>query len=91
MAQVSREMAKQSMEFLAVDDDGYLFIDFIGSAVQREMTAFENGTELVRRAYAFVLESSKEFQSKQDSKIAFKYTLLRRYLESRLELWGLNT
>ena len=91
VAQVSREMAKQSMEFLAVDDDGYPFIDFIGSAVQREMAKMENGTELVRRAYSFVLESSKEFQSKQNSKIAFKYTLLRRYMESRLGLWGINT
>ncbi len=91
VSQVSKELAKHSMEFLAIDDDGYPFIDFIGPAMRREMEAFDDGQELVRRAYAFVLESSKQFQENKNSKVAFKYSLLRKYIESRLELWGINT
>lgn len=91
ISKISSAMANSCLNMLAVDDDGYPFIDFLGEHFKDENEKLGFGNELVVKAYGFVLSSSAKFQEKQSSKLAFKYTLLRNYMESRLHLWGVNT
>ena len=92
LSRASKDLAKHTMGLLALDDDGCPFVDFIGPTVQQEMEASgsESGAEVVRRAYEFVLKSSKEFENSGETKIASKYSQLQRYMEPRLGLWGIK-
>lgn len=92
-SQFCAAQAGQCLEYLAIDDDGVPFIDFLGPSTSprdeddKEVQAAV--IEIVKRAYNNVLESSAKYQTERDSKIAFKYSLLRAYVESRLHLWGI--
>lgn len=90
LSTLSAISASRCLRMLAVDDDGYAFVDFIGAAIKEEMGDQGNWHELVEQAYSFVLSASDEFQKNNNSKIAFKYSLLRNYMESRLNLWGIE-
>lgn len=90
ITKASAQLANHCIKMLAIDDDGYAFIDFMGKVARDNAKDAGIGPELVQKAYDFVVQSSGEFQNKRESKIAFKYTLLRNYMESRLHLWGIN-
>jgi hypothetical protein len=87
---MSAKLASRCLKMLSIDDDGYPFVDFIGQYVREEICGSEVGSELVKKAFDFVVKSSTDFRSQKNSKIAFKYTLLRNYMEPRLKLWGIN-
>jgi hypothetical protein len=44
----------------------------------------------VRRAYEFVVAEQKRIVEEKNSKLIPRYDALRRYVESRLPLWGLE-
>ena len=43
----------------------------------------------LRRAYQFMVGQHAQFLSAGNTKLGPRYTLLRQYFETRLELWGL--
>ncbi len=81
------EFAAKSMGLLAVDDDGRTFLDWLGSDIRN---AFQQDTGLVLRAYDFIIQESIKHKGDRNSKLGFRYTLLRNYIESRLPAWGIS-
>lgn len=84
------EFAKICMDLLAQDDDGYTIIDYLGEGFKKNV-AKEVGTEqFVSNAYEFIKKQSDKWQQQKNSKLAFRYTLIRDYFEARLHLWNNN-
>jgi hypothetical protein len=79
--------AAKSLGLLAVDDDGRTFLDWLGSGIR---TTFQQHTELVLSAYNFIIQESIKQKEDRNSKLGFRYTLLRNYVESRLPDWGVG-
>jgi len=83
------ELAKRSLKLLAVDDDGYTFLDYLGDDIRMTL---QHGPikNLVQDAYKFIIQESIRHKEVRNSKLGFRYTLLRNYFESRLALWGIS-
>ncbi len=81
---VEKTLAKQCAKFIAVDDDGIPFIDYLGEDFLSNLP--DNSRELTIAAYQFVVSKSIQYKKEKNSKLAFRYSLLRNYFESRLSL-----
>jgi hypothetical protein len=79
--------AARSLGLLAVDDDGCTFLDWLGSDIR---STFQKHSEVVRTAYNFIIQESVKHKEARNSKLGFRYTLLRNYVESRLPDWGIG-
>ncbi|RJX18052.1 MAG: hypothetical protein C4575_11240 [Desulforudis sp.] len=82
----SKELANLCLDYLAVDDDGYPIVDYLGEHYKQLLRGVIDST-IVKKAYDQVIKSCGIFQSSNNSKLAFRYTLLRNYFENRLHLW----
>jgi len=82
---VHAEFAAKSLGLLAVDDDGCAFLDWLGKDIR---ASFQS--EVVQRAYNFIIQEAVKHKENRNSKLGFRYTLLRNYVESRLPDWGLS-
>lgn len=80
-------LAARSLRLLAVDDDGCTFLDWLGNDIR---SSFQKHPELVRNAYDFIIQESIKHKDSRNSKLGFRYTLLRNYVESRLPHWGID-
>jgi SOS response regulatory protein OraA/RecX len=78
-------LAEKSLRLLKVDNDGYAFLDWLGD----DMRVFQN-TEILKNAYNFIIQESIGDKENRKSKLRFRYSLLRDYVESRLPDWGLK-
>ena len=79
---LNRDLAEQCTKLLAVDDDGHLFLYYLGGGLP--LVSDATGEPIVRKAYEFVVDQSRRHQEAKDSKLAFRYSLLRDYFEHRL-------
>ena len=84
------EMARKIRSVFYRDlDDQQIALDFMGLASRR--TYARGFTEKdVREIWSFAKKSRDEFGARGESKIAGYYERLIRYLEPRLNLWGLG-
>lgn len=82
----SKPIAAACMNCLAYDDDGIPFVDYLGPYF-RSLLGDRDAT-FIDRAYNHVVEFSTRFKEEKNSKLAFRYTLLRNYFETRLPLWA---
>ena len=80
-------VATRSLGLLATDDDGCTFLDWLGNDIR---SSFQKRTELVHVAYNFIIQESAKHKAARNSKLGFRYTLLRNYVESRLLDWGIG-
>jgi hypothetical protein len=78
-------LALRSLKLLAIDDDGHTFLDYLGEDIKRVMA-----TEIVQLAYNFVIKESIRHKECRDSKLGFRYALLRNYFDTRLPDWGIS-
>lgn len=85
-AVVAKKTAERCIECLAVDDDGYPFVDYLGESYRR-MFGEVIDVSVIQKAYSHVLNFTAKYQKEKNSKLAFRYTLLRNYFEDRLPLW----
>ena len=85
-SKASKQMAGHCLNCLAKDNDGYPIIDYLGENY-RQCFGEVIDANVVNKAYNQVLISCEKFQSSNNSKLAFRYTLLRNYFENRLPLW----
>ena len=83
------ELAKSSLKLLAVDDDGHTFLDYLGDDI-RITLQFGPINNVVQEAYNFIIQEAIMHKEGLNSKLGFRYTLLRNYFESRLPLWGIS-
>jgi hypothetical protein len=84
---LSALLAKECLSMLYIDSDGHFAIDFMGESVKKMMDEGKEDFELIHLAYDFVNKQSAKFKQDKNSKLAFKYSLLRNYMESRFYLW----
>jgi hypothetical protein len=81
-SKISKESANACLKLLAIDDDGYPFIDYLGEYFKESMDETYN-LEIIEKAYGFVMTESEKHKAQKNPKLAFKYTLLRNYFEER--------
>lgn len=86
---INSRLAVRSLNILKVDDDGNTFLDYLGEDVQNIMLLPEQ-RQVVQKAYDFVIQESNKYKKEKNTKLGFRYTLLRNYFESRLSSWGIS-
>jgi hypothetical protein len=79
----TRSVAQRCLDLLAADDDGFLFIDYLGEHLQTILNGPLND-EIIKNGYSFIIKESSKHQADNNSKLAFRYTLLRNYFENRI-------
>ena len=87
---LSKSIAAACLKCLAYDDDGMPFVDYLGPYFRAEIgnAIGTGGVRFIDEAYNRVVEFSARYKAEKNSKLAFRYTLLRDYFESRLHLWA---
>ena len=91
VAKAITAITNRMMGLIATDSDGKRILDYLGQTmVQHAGPGGGLKNELVIRAYDFVLAEQKRFVAGGDTKLIERYEALRRYVESRLALWGIE-
>lgn len=85
------KMAATCRSLLAKDNDGQWIMDYFGKGMHELYEQKEVCAELARKAYRFAREEEKRFTGENNAKLAKRYGQLRRYIESRLSIWGANS
>ncbi|MEW6674205.1 MAG: hypothetical protein AB1427_21125 [Thermodesulfobacteriota bacterium] len=88
-SEVGSISAKQCLKLLTIDDDGCPIIDFLGDHFWQS-TGNIIEKEIIDKAYQNIIKFSQKFKNENDTKKAFRYTLLRGYFEHRLANWKNN-
>jgi hypothetical protein len=78
---VNRAYALQCLNLLAQDDDGYWIIHYLGNSFRHAVTHVHHD-DLYQKARMFVVQQVQEHQRLQNSKLAFRYTLLLAYFDA---------
>lgn len=85
-SQANKDAAKICLDLLATDDDGCVFIDFLGAGCKEHMTN-ALPSEVVELCYRFVCNELNRHEQEKDEKLIQRYNKLKAYVESRLSLW----
>ncbi len=84
-------ITERMMGLISTDNDGKRILDYLGQTMV--FHAGPGGGQkdlLVKRAYDFVLAEQKRIVEGRNPKLIERYEAFRRYVESRLPLWGLE-
>jgi hypothetical protein len=82
----SSKLAKNCLELLTYDQDGYPIVDHIGKHIHDAVAKKVDGS-VVRKAYDNARANAEQFKTERNTKLAFRYGLLLNYLEDRLPIW----
>lgn len=77
-------LAQQSLKLLSHDFDGRLIVDYLGSFFRNHLLAGEHN-ELFQMAYRYVADELAKQQEMQNTKLAFRYSLLHGYFSDHLD------
>lgn len=83
LVRYSRELAKRCLDLLAKDIDGWPFLDVLGEGYHQAVGGPRPLDQIIPEAYAFVIEEAQRAKDAKNSKLAFRYALLRQYFEAR--------
>ena len=83
ISQVCAGSANECLKLLSVDDDGCAIIDYLGDFFLNKI-GMKIEKDIIDKAYNNVIQFSEKFRNEGNTKIAFRYTLLRSYMEHRL-------
>ena len=83
---MEKMMAEKCIKCLAIDVDGHPFIDYLGESYRLLFGETIDAT-VIKKAYDQVITCCIKFSKDKDSKLAFRYTILRNYFEARLPSW----
>ena len=88
-ARLAKKWAGESKSIIINDQDGLKILDVIGPGVK----AISGGVDrnLVEKAYAFVVQSHKQYSNSDDTKLYTRYGHLRNYFESKLNIWDIKS
>jgi hypothetical protein len=82
------KVIKNSVAFTCPDDDGRRVLDYLGKFAKS--TALPGAaSNVIEPAYKFVVAEHEKWIANGDAKLGQRYTLLRKYFESRLPVWDL--
>jgi hypothetical protein len=89
--QIMSQFGPTCRTFLCQDVDGEWIVDFAGAAIRKLYGEDEHhGADPVREAYRFAVGERDKFRQERDHKLAWRYSHLVQYLESRLPIWALS-
>ncbi len=78
-------------DFICRDQDGHTMVDFLGKGMHTIQEGSRPGMiTAVTKAYRFACTEAARFKKADSHELAGRYALLRRYIESRLPIWGLG-
>lgn len=86
----TKDLSGYCLEMLEQDSDGHWIVDYLGSGFKR-YAAHKSNADGPLAAYKFAKEQAEAFKMAQNTKLAFRYSLLLNYIEHRLPLWGVST
>lgn len=86
--QMNAVTAQSCIRLMTTDDDGHSILDYLGEEFRDSLEMVHSTADIVQMAYNFVLTESQKYQAEKNSKLGFRYTLLRNYFEDRLPNWG---
>ncbi|MFZ3256273.1 MAG: DUF5677 domain-containing protein, partial [Candidatus Acidiferrales bacterium] len=86
-------IVKRIMGLMAVDGDGKRILDYLGPTMVEHAGPDlpKHVKHMVQPIYEFVLAEQVRQVARGDAKLIARYEQFRRYVESRLPLWGLSS
>jgi hypothetical protein len=91
VARAIAAITERMMGLISTDGDGKRILDYLGQTmVQHAGPGGGQKDLLVKRAYDFVLAEQKRIVEGKNPQLIERYEAFRRYVESRLPLWGLE-
>ena len=78
-------------EWIATDSDGKKILDYLGPAMAELARSGDEKERAVKPIYQFVLAEQKQINEANNLKLIPRYQAFRRYVESRLHLWNLES
>jgi hypothetical protein len=88
--QINALVAESCLSLVTRDQDGMTILDYLGTSMSRGTTPPSEVIDDVMRGYRFVVATLEKFRAERNTKLAFRYALLRDYYVSRLANWGLK-
>jgi len=84
----AKKYAVYSKNLIYQDYDGVRTLDYLGKG----MHSIEGGVDpqCIMKAYQYVIQEHEKYIKSKDFKLAGRYSLLRQYMESRLDLWDIG-
>lgn len=83
-------VAKACLNLLTQDDDGHAVLDYLGEDIRGVLQGLPDTAQIVLKAYDVVVNASDKLKEQRNTKLGFRYTLLRNYFEARLPSWGID-
>ena len=83
---MNKKFAEICLELIAIDKDGFPFLDYLGEGFNKlsaNILVFED----IKKAYDIVVQNCAKWKSVNNSKLAFRYFLLKDYFENHLHIW----
>jgi hypothetical protein len=87
--EIGAAIAKDCLKLLKIDVDGCAIIDFLGEYFF-QVVKYKIDQTIVNKALTNVIMYSERYKKENNTKLAFRYTLLRRYMEYSLNRQFLN-
>lgn len=86
----NRTVAKSCLNLLTQDDDGHAVLDYLGEDIREVLQELPANAQIVVKAYDFIVRESYRLKEEKNTKLGFRYTLLRNYFEAQLPSWGID-
>lgn len=77
-------------ELIATDFDGKRILDYLGPTILAHSRPGDEKRNVVKSIYEFVLAEQERISDGNTPELIARYQAFRRYVESRLPLWGLD-
>lgn len=87
LATFAKKKAGDCKSLVTHDHDGLRILDVIGEGVKSVGGIDE---QLVQKAYTFIVQCHDSLSKSGDYKLRARYGLLRKYFESRIQLWNVQ-
>ena len=82
-------IVQRIMGLIATDTDGNRILDYLG-AIMVQHSGPGHAKDMVQPAYEFVLAEQRRLIAEGNTELIPRYASFRRYVESRLPLWGIT-
>jgi|ERR1700677_141455 hypothetical protein len=89
MAKSITAIVQSAQEWVSTDTDGCPILDYLGATMVRNSQP-DHAKNMVQPAYEFVLTEQRRLLAEGNPELIERYVSFRRYVESRLPLWGIT-
>jgi len=86
---LNMQIANRCNRLISTDEDGFPFLDYLGNGFKEDLIINLDYSIIIKKAYENIVNEWKKWRSEKNSKLAFRYMLLRDYFENRLPIWNI--